>query len=145
MFYFAKMKNLTVDGPAHRSAQAGLQAGGAVEEAGLTAGPDRGQAGGGPEGAGLLAGPGRALGRALARGVRPQGRPRPGARPEHGHGDRRWPPANRRRERGKESGRRPRGCASSPWLRGCPSATAGWSETKESSRRVAAVVGGGRG
>ena len=59
MFYFPKRKNQTVDGPAHRSAQAGLQAGGVAETAGPQAGPDRGQAGGGPEGAGLAAGPGR--------------------------------------------------------------------------------------
>ena len=67
MFYFPKRKNQTVDGPAHRSAQAGLQAGGVPEEAGLRAGPDRGQAGSGPEAAGLVAGPGRALGRASRR------------------------------------------------------------------------------
>ena len=117
-------------GPAHRSAQAGLQAGGAAEEAGLTAGPDRGQAGGGPEGAGLLTGPGRAL----ARGVRPQCRPRPGARPEHGHGDRRWPPAKRRREREREEGRgrKPERRRSSPSWLGCPRRRRGWTETPES-------------
>ena len=47
-------------GPAHRSAQAGFQAGLVSEAAGLRAGPDRGQAGQGPEDAGLLAGLGRA-------------------------------------------------------------------------------------
>ena len=64
--------------PAHRSAQTGLQAGGVAEEAGLRAGPDRGQAGAAPEAAGLVAGPGRALGRASIGTSRPAGRLRPG-------------------------------------------------------------------
>ena len=46
-------------GPAHRSAQAGFQAGMVPEAAGLRAGPDRGQAGLKSEAAGLVAGPDR--------------------------------------------------------------------------------------
>ena len=44
------------------------------------------QAGTQPEGTGLKAGPGLALGRSVARGDRSPGRPRPEARPAHGHG-----------------------------------------------------------
>ena len=58
-----------------------FQAGMVAEAAGLLAGPGRCQAGHMPESAGLVAGPGWALGRVPARGVRPPGRPRPGARP----------------------------------------------------------------
>ena len=46
-------------GPAHRSAQAGLQAGPVAEPAGLRVGPGRGQAGQRSEPAGHMAGPGR--------------------------------------------------------------------------------------
>ena len=52
-----------------------------AEEAGLRAGPDRGQAGLKPEATGLEAGPERALGRAGTRASRPQGWPRPVPRP----------------------------------------------------------------
>ena len=72
--------------PAHRSAQAGLQARGVAETAGPQAGPDRGQAGGWPEGAGLLAGPGRVPGRSRSRANRPPGRS--GRCPGRKHGDR---------------------------------------------------------
>ena len=51
-----------------------FQAGMVAEAAGLLAGHR-------PESAGLVAGPGWALGRVPARGIRPPGRPRPGARP----------------------------------------------------------------
>ena len=68
-------------GPAHRSAQTGLQAGSVAEKAGLRAGPVRSQAGPKPEGAGLVAGPGRALGRASLGTSRPAGRLRPTPRP----------------------------------------------------------------
>ena len=67
--------------PAHRSAQAGVQAGTVAEQAGLRAGPNRCQAGPKPEAAGLEAGPGRALGRASNGNSRPAGRLKPTPRP----------------------------------------------------------------
>ena len=62
-FYFPNLQ-VYCWGPAHRSAQAGVQAGPVAEGTGLKAGPDRGQAGALPEQAGLVAGPGRGEGRA---------------------------------------------------------------------------------
>ena len=82
--------------------------------AGPQVGPDRGQAGGGPETTGLVAGPGRALGRATARVNRPQGRPRPGARPAHGNDGAATADGNRRREREKGAGRRAKTERNSP-------------------------------
>ena len=63
LFYFQK-GNILLYRPAHRSAQAGLQAGRVPEAAGLRAGPDRAPGRAVPEAAGLVAGPGRAPGRA---------------------------------------------------------------------------------
>ena len=103
--------------------------------------PDRGQAGGGPEAAGLVAGPSRGEGRALARTDRPRGRPRPGARPEHGHGDRRWPPVNRRRERRIGSGERAKRTQASPEYHGRVGVGGERQESPESSRAAAAEVG----
>ena len=59
------------------------------------------QAGRWPEPTGRGAGPGRALGRASARGLRPFGRPRLGARPAHGHSEAAVTAGERRRARGE--------------------------------------------
>ena len=87
MNYFnLNQKSVFTVRPAHRSAQAGLQAGPVAEEAGLRADPNRGQAGAAPEAACLVAGPGRAPGRSRSRANRPPGRS--GRCPGRKHGDR---------------------------------------------------------
>ena len=122
LFEFSYLQELLF-GPAHRSAQTGLQAGAVPEQAGLRAGPNR------------------VVGRATTRDCRPSGRPRPGVRPGHcpsqpaprpaqagstagarqrrGSDGRRWGTTAKTTQSKRERERMSKRTAHSPSLRGC--------------------------
>ena len=113
---FSNFTGFTV-GPAHRSAQAGAQAGTVAEQAGLRAGPDRVLGRAQARGCRPSGRPRPGPGRGGIGGIRPQGRPRPVSRPARERGDSAVLARTRSTVRGRTSERGERG--KGPARRGC--------------------------